>query len=41
VTYDEAQEIHEQLQDDNPQHDRSSCVCCCADCDELNEQITT
>lgn len=32
------QEIHEQRQQDDPNHDRSSCVCCCDDCTDLFAQ---
>lgn len=39
LTSDEAQEIHELAMDTDPEHDRSSCWCCCMDCDFPAEEI--
>ncbi len=30
---EDAQQVHEKRQRDDPTHDRCSCVCCCATCD--------
>lgn len=39
LTPDEAQQIHELAMDTDPEHDRSSCWCCCMDCDFPAEEI--
>ena len=33
ITADEAQEIHELRQAEEPDHDHGGCWCCCLDCD--------
>ncbi len=34
MTYGEAQQVHEDRQDADPEHDDCGCVCCCVDCDD-------
>lgn len=33
------QAIHETRQRNDDDHDRSSCVCCCPDCDDLFDEL--
>jgi len=39
LTPEEAEQIHLLAMGTDPDHDQSSCWCCCMDCEELHERI--